>query len=770
MGQFDKFVKILGNGSKPDRAVGTWNGKNENGGPKGSKVEMVIPPAIVDNKETDTAGKDTNITQAAVNVAKGRKADLASRDLEMQRGELRGNARKRQIKGLSTTTMRLNEATGEAYDTEETKPSSSGRVMPTRKAKPEYVAADVQRQNEDLQRFTDANTARNVGEQDPTGEAAFSRSERAKGSTLRSLNGVTYDLKDYSDYLDTIPANEISSKAKKPYDISEFEPASANTSTPPDIDSRPSTVVPTKPMNTKMVDDRESEIEPEEDSRPIDVQIQHKAVREYDQKSKGPTTVEYGDTLAEKNKRSSFKEPRKSKIVNQTVYKRPDKVYVENDPEKMFGHLNDEEYDFRGEKPDLASTTMREVQPEGPAAPVGTKKVKVVSRRAVAPYDKPTVTKPGFVIPQNVIDTYTGSDANVDTTQAEIENKNIRENRTNPTTTGPYDPNKTPSRDTFGRTPERRATQAAIREERAASLAAEGKTMTTVHPEIMASAKALAATSRFGFQKDDPFFETTQFLDHPAIQEATIAHATGTHHDFSLLHRALGGRAPEIARRREAWFKVATRMLRKNPEEIKGEFDVLTAAVNKGTTPTTVTRKLEQGKKPGITLNGQTPTLAPAAPVADVKSPTRAGTRRMHENTASNIAYQLQQSAKKAHRIMTFEPLRTTTMRLNEKTGEAYDSDNKEELLKNTAQSSGETSAGIAPAGSGFVTVRNKNNPDQPAVTRPFTKKENLNKGNVPTVDDSRSRSGAAQKEGEPDSSSIIERLQKGPKLDESNN
>ena len=142
----------------------------------------------------------------------------------------------------------------------------------------------------------------------------------------------------------------------------------------------------------------------------------------------------------------------------------------------------------------------------------------------------------------------------------------------------------------------------------------------------------------------------------------------------------------------------------------------------------------------------------------------------MHENTASNIAYQLQQSAKKAHRIMTFEPLKTTTMRLNEKTGEAYDSDNKEELLKNTAQSSGETSAGIAPAGSGFVTVRNKNNPDQPAVTRPFTKKETLNKGNVPTVDDSRSRSGAAQKEGEPDSSSIIERLQRGPKLDGSNN
>ena len=89
---------------------------------------------------------------------------------------------------------------------------------------------------------------------------------------------------------------------------------------------------------------------------------------------------------------------------------------------------------------------------------------------------------------------------------------------------------------------------------------------------------------------------------------------------------------------------------------------------------------------------------------------------------------------------MTFTPLKTTTMRLNEATGEAYDSDNKEELLKNTAQASGATSSGIAPAGSDMVTVRNKNNPDQAPVTRPFTKKERLNKGNVPSSDDSKGR------------------------------
>jgi hypothetical protein len=785
-GQFDKFVKILGTGAKPDRAVGTWKGTNPEGGPAGQPVEMSIPVGspqgasddVKKMRETGVTSSGIGDSMAVARQQKSGRSKLAADEKSRTFARAKKTRAKIQNENLSTTTMRLNEATGEAYDTEETKPAPSGRVMPARQANPKYVAADVQRQNEDLQRFTDADTMRNVGDQDSTGEAAFSRSEAAKGSTLRSLNGVTYDMKDYSDYLDTRPANEIS-KATSPYDISEFDPSTPSSPTPTAAD-RPSSIVPTKPLNTKMVDDRESEIEPEEDRRPVDVQIQHKEVREYEQKSKGPTTVEYGDTLAEENTKTRYKEPARKDTVERTRYERP-KAVIEGDIDDSAAYEGDWKKNKKTGKVDridtgdlkpgyddpnsILSTTMREVDAEGPAAPVR-ERVQIRRPRNAAPYDKPAVASTGTAIPQRVVDTYTGSDTSVDEEQA----KRDRANRTPLTSTGPYDPNKTPGRDTFGRTPERRATQAAIREERAASLAAEGKTMTTVAPHIMASAKALAATSRFGFQKDDPFFETTQFLDHPAIQEATIAHATGTHHDFSLLHQALGGRAPEIARRREAWFKVATRKLRGNPEAVKGEFDVLTASVNKGTTPTTVARKLERGQKPGITLNGQTPTLAPAAPIADVQTPTRAGTRAMHDNTATNIAYQLQQSAKEAHRIMTFEPLKTTTMRLNEATGEAYDSDNKEELLKNTAQSTGETSSGVAPAGSGFVTVRNKNKPNQPAVTRPLTKKELLNKENVPTVDDSKSRSGAVQKEGESDSSSIIDRLKKGPKLDESNN
>jgi hypothetical protein len=679
---------------------------------------------------------------AVARQQKSGRSKLAADEKSRNFSRLKKNRAKIQNENLSTTTMRLNEQTGEAYDTEEVKPAPSGRVMPARQANPKYVAADVQRQNEDLQRFTDADTMRNVGDQDSTGEAAFSRSEAAKGSTLRSLNGVTYDMKDYSDYLDTRPANEIS-KATRPYDISEFDPNSASTAVTPSADDRPSSIVNTKPLNTGMVDDREAEFD-----------IEHsetlKAVRENEQRSKGPTTFEYGDTLSEENKKSTFKEPGRKDTVERTRYERP-KAVVEGDIDDSAAYEGDWKKNKKTGKVDridtgdlkpgyddpnsILSTTMREVDAEGPAAPVR-ERVQIRRSRNSAPYDKPAVAKTGTVIPQTVVDTYTGSDTSVDEKQA----KQDRANRTPLTSTGPYDPNKTPGRDTFGRTPERRATQAAMRETRAAELAAQGQEMTTVAPHIMKSAKALAATSRFGFQKDDPFFDTTQFLDHPAIQEATIAHAFGVHHDFSILHTALGGRAPEIARRREAWFKVADRKLRGNPEKVPGEFETLGAAIRKGTTPTTVTRKLERGQKPGITINGQTPTLAPSAPIADVQTPTRAGDRAMHANTTANIMYQQQQAAKEAHKIMTFTPLKTTTMRLNEETGEAYDSDNKEELLKNTAQSSGGTSAGIAPAGSGFVTVRNKNKPDQPAVTRPFTKKELLNKSNVPTSDDSKGR------------------------------
>jgi len=687
-GQFDKFVKILGKGSKPDRAVGTWKGTNPDGGPAGQPVEIAVPVGTPQGAYTDPngGGRNTNITQADANISQGRREDAAARSADIQRDVVRGNANKRQRKGLATTSMRLNEQTGEAYDTEDIKPAPSGRVMPTRKANPKYLAADVQRQNEDLQKFTDADSKRNVGTQDATGEVAFSDREAAKGSTLRSLNGVTYDMKDYSDYLDTLPANQIS-KSVAPYDISEFEPKAATTAATTSTEERPSSIVNTKPLNSKMADNRDNEIEDEEN---------RKTVREYEQKSKGPTTVEYGDTLSEANKSGT------------TPYDKDGNVKPEyNDPSTIY------------------STTMHEHN--GEIVEGGVRK---------APYQKPPVAKTGNVIPQTVLDTYTGIDSVVDEEQA----KKDRKNRTPLTSTGPYDPNKTPGRDTFGRTPERRATQAAMREERAADLASQGKGMTTVAPHILSSAKALASTSRFGFKKDDPFFDTTQFLDHPAVQEATIAHAFGVHHDFSILHNALGGRAPEVARRREAWFKVADRKLRGNPEKTPGEFDILGAAIRKGTTPTTVTRKLERGQKPGITVNGQSPTLAAPAPVADVQSPTRAGTRAMHANTTANMMYQQQQAAKEAHKIMTFTPLKTTTMRLNEETGEAYDSDNKEELLKNTAQASGGTSAGIAPAGSDMVTVRNKNNPDQPAVTRPFTKKERLNKGNVPTSDDSKGR------------------------------
>ena len=687
-GQFDKFVKILGTGSRPDRAVGTWKGTNPDGGPAGQPVEMSIPVEQPKGSSTssDGGGKQKKVSRPAAVPLDARPGG--------------NNTRKR---GTVSAPM-------------------PGALAPVPALSAEV---DTKVDKTDEQRDIEA------------GEYSFNRGEEAKGSGLRSLNGVTYDMKDYSDYLDSLPANEMS-KAPSPYDVSDFEPKSSVTATTPSADDRPSAIVNTKPLNSKMVDNRDNEIE-DEQSR--------KTVREYEQKSKGLTTVEYGDTLSEKNKKSTFKEP--SRITGyRAVTERPTAIVDEGMPEPKLGEKGEytgitttgsfDPYNEDGTlseaaKDGILSTTMREVRAEGPAKVVG--RVPIRAPREAAPFEKPPVVKTGNPISQRVIDTYTGGSADVDEEQA----KQDRRNRTPLTSTGPYDPNKTPGRDTFGRTPERRATQAAMRETRAAELAAQGQEMTTVAPHIMKSAVALAKSSRFNIT-DDSYLSSTQFLDHPAVQEATIAHAFGVHHDFSILHNALGGRAPEIARRREAWFKVADRKLRGNPEKVPGEFDTLGAAIRKGTTPTTVTRKLERGQKPGITINGQTPTLAPAAPIADVRTPTRAGDRAMHANTTANIMYQQQQAAKEAHKIMTFTPLKTTTMRLNEATGEAYDSDNKEELLKNTAQASGATSSGIAPAGSDMVTVRNKNNPDQPAVTRPFTKKERLNKGNVPTSDDSKGR------------------------------
>jgi hypothetical protein len=727
-----KLVKNLGVGAKPDTVEGTWTGENEQGGPKGAKAKQTVYPAVADTNETDIGGKDTNITQAAVNVAQGRRTDIASRDLELQRGELRGNARKRQIKGLGTTTMRLDEKTGEAYDTEDVKSFTSGRVMPTRQANPKYLAADAQRQNEDLAAATEADRRKSgvIRSEEELGEYAFNASEKASGSNLRSINGITYNMSDYradgpEGLTDTRPERPSASEIRGATWAGSQAEAQAKATGKPIVESTGISNYKAKKTAGELTAERftttptpgvtegpnKSDSSLDYDQNPTFEQVDKIKARKggkiygemvldnIERESEGPTTVKYGDTLSKANTEGT------------NPYNKDGSVKPEyNDPNNIH------------------STTMHEHN--GEIVEGGVQK---------APYQKPPVAKRGNVIPQNLIDTATGSDRDVDTTQAELENKNLRENRTNPTRTSPYDPNTTPNTATFGRTPERDMTQAAMRASRAADLASQGKEMTTVRPEIMSSAKALAATSRFGLKKDDPYFDTTDFLNHPAIQEATIAHAFGVHHDVSILHRALGGRAPEVARRRNAWFKVADRKLRGNPEKVPGEFEVLGAAIRKGTPPGTVTRKLERGQKPGITLNGQAPTLAPAAPVADVKSPTRAGTRAMHANTTANMMYQQQQSEREARNIMTFTPLKTTTMRLNEATGEAYDMDDKDEALKNAVQSSSETTAGIAPAGSDTVTVSNPKK-GIPPTTRRFTAAERLNKGNVPNADDSKRR------------------------------
>jgi hypothetical protein len=805
-GQFDKWKKILSTSdSRPDRYRREPD-VNAEGRITRTYPEIVAPAPTFKGSDEDP-NKNRSLPVNADLKAQEDSLNIGQHAVDTQWGEVAKNTRKRMLEGLKTTTMRLDENTGEAYDLEDRKPTPSGRVKPARKANPKYLAADVQRQNEDLATFTEADR-RNSGiirNDDKLAEESFNDREAKSGSTLRSVNGYTYDLREFSNNGDMDPLEKggpMRQERPSTHDLEQEtwgdsledarEKGRAKGKTyrqvpPAPVQSGPSSIVPTKPLNSKMAETREEEVEPEESAEDTAQRVQLKEVREYEQKSKGPTKVEYGDTLSEANKRSKFG-PRKTRIEERPVYERP-KAYTEGDIDESAAYEGDwkknsktgkvERIDTGKLKPgyddpnSILSTTMREEDLEGPAAPAGTKKVKVISPRESLPYDKPEVTKPGHVIPPIMIDTYTSGESDEGKTLEEIEEADSKKNKNliPPLSTTVYDPNNMPGKNTTGRTPQRRAVQAAIRSQRAADLAAEGKTMTTVRPEIMDSAKALAKTSRFGIT-DESYFDTPEFLDHPAIQEATIAHATGTHHDFSLVQNALGKVAPEAQRRREAWYKVAQRKLNGKAEKKKGEFEVLQSLVGKGRSITGVTRNIESGKKAGITINGQSPTLAEPAPIADVRTPTRAADRRTHANTAANLMFQQQQAARDVHKQFTQNPLSTTTMRLNESTGEAYDTDNEEELLANTANSSGGTTAGIAPAGSDTVTVSNRNKPGVAPVTRPFNPVELRNKKNVPSVDDSRTgalgstgtTSVSVPRNSENYADTIMQRLQAGKK------
>jgi len=731
-GQFDNWKKILStSSSRPDVYMRDPE-KDEAGNVTQVFPKIVAPAPTIKKSDVDLngKGKDTNITKATVNVAKGRIEDTNIRNLERnQKYYFKGTA-KSQREGLATTTMRLNEDTGEVYDTEDNRPAPSGRVMPKRKANPKYLAADVQRQNEDLKKFTEEDTNRNLGGGDTTGEGVFNAGEKAKGSTLRSVNGVTFDTKDYDDYLNTIAANNIS-KAPQPYDISEFESKKTTSS---GAASTPKVTVKEGPNKSEDPSDYEQD--------PTFTRVKKvkarkggtlhgvKEVRDFETEhpDSDQSSAATGKTTAAANKNSSFTEPL-AKPTKRTIVTEPARAVVEES-------ISDSAHDLRasmseGQDPDITSTTMREVPAEGPAAPVRIKDlpgkpiaaVPTRTSRNTAPYAKPTVNKPGYVIPPIAMDTFGAQE--VDREQAEKERRIHVKNKIESTKTTVLDPNERPAKAVAGQTPEAALIAASRREVYAGELAKEGKTLTTVHPAVLDTAKRLGLTDMYNLDKD--YVNSTAFLAHPAIRKATVAHEYGVHHllgtENDLLHQYLGEKPIKAEELLSRAYKIVDRKRRGNPESEPGEYEGLGAMIRAGSSPQQTLRAIRSGKKTDVTINGVTPTLAPGS------SYNRSVT---HDN-ASKITDQVETAPKVAQGVVASKPYAPK------------------------------------PTDPKGVAVRRIGQPLEEAEPREFSPRELRNKKKyVPTSDDSKRKAGAGPvEETVNEESDIIDRLKKGPKYAE---
>ena len=708
-GQFDKYVKILGNSVRPDRFKGAP------GNP-----DIVAPIEVPEKSANDIGGKNTNITQADVNLARGAKADLSARDTEIQRKELRGNARKRQAEGLKTTTMRLNEQTGETYDTEEVAPRkakpvsnllSKGYVKPTGRD-PEFTptpvtdtqVSEINRPGGALADQKNASKSAQESERQDllSGEIAFNEKERSSGSTTRSLNGVTYDMADRKA---EVMAAKGGSGDYGTYD-DDLKAAAR------DNDVIPASTLPAKTTDgpePKVFDVKPSDYKPTESAGDV-------AAKETD------ALLTQGAKIAAKKEEKEGKNPRRSKndapaggvpkykegprnLIGSEAITAPDMDVVdEGMPEPLIGKKGGytglttkrslDPYNEDGTLADWAkegvlSTTMREVPSGRPDKVLG--HIPVRSPRELAGYEKPTVNKSGNVIPPMAIDTFGAQPT--DRKQAEAENRRLRESRGTPVTTTVFDPNVRAARPYRGKTPERTAVLGAIREKRAADLASEGKEMTTVHPAVMATAKRLGRTSTYNL--DDTYMDSTSFLTHPAVTDATIAHALDVHHtlgtDDDHLAKYLGGSPLEAQSRRAAAFKIVDRKLRGNPEKIPGEFALLRGMVHAGSSPQRTLREVRGGTSNDVVVNGQNITLAEGS----------SESRQKIANTTTNITAQAEAAPKIARGSVAATP--------------------------------------TAPlAGTNRVAVRRVGQPPEAAEIREFSPQELRNRRNVPGQDDSK--------------------------------
>jgi hypothetical protein len=217
--------------------------------------------------------------------------------------------------------------------------------------------------------------------------------------------------------------------------------------------------------------------------------------------------------------------------------------------------------------------------------------------------------------------------------------------------------------------------------------------MTTVAPEVMDTAKRLGRTSAYNL--DENYMSTPSFLAHPAVQDATIAHALGVHHTLGTeddhLAKYLGGKPLEAASRRAAAFKIVDRNLRGNPEKTPGEFALLRGMVHAVSIPQQTLRAVRGGESNDVVVNGQNVTIAKNS----------SENRQKIADTTTNITAQAEAAPKIARGSVAATP--------------------------------------TAPlAGSNRVAVRRVGQAPEEAVIREFSPQEARNKKNVPGPDDSK--------------------------------
>jgi len=478
MGQLDKYIKILGGNSRPDTFVGTWQDKpsgerNAGHNPNGTPVEISSTPAAAEKPGRNNGGEPMSppkkISQRAARYA----------------------------------SMRLSTPRSRSGEPEPRNASGPIGKIPTGAIDNRPVKTDEQRDIE-------------------VGEAAFSAKEKASGSPLRSVNGVTYDVDQVKADL---PGTKLD-KVKAPYDI-----------------------------------DSETWVAKEDSETTAQAQERAKTIKN---SSRATAAAGAADTT--------------------TSYEAPKEL-----AEPVFQKI---EGTFKGRYAGQPSKAEKDVVARS-----------VRPRKAVGP--KP---QKGNVVPQVLLDN-AGSEV-VDMEQARRDAAVSRRERTEQITPGPYGSQGTAAKPSVGgKTAARTVILAAKRQKRAGELAAQGKKMTTVHPDVLDLAKRIAVSR--GMTHEQINANETDFLGSEHVRDATIAHVFGVKHDeLHKLTAFYGGKPLEANRRRAETFRIADRAMRGQEEEYEGERSLYHSMIHTGSTATQTLRGVRRGKPGEVTVNGMTPVLA----------------------------------------------------------------------------------------------------------------------------------------------------------------